>query len=254
MRAFHGASNRQQSRSRWLRSFEMSQEAVRANRIPAWAAALALLCGCSSDTTETPVEQKPEAAAASLLGIEVVSTRVVQHPTVNDRDDFVVFRVTNNSDQELGFWGDEGKTLVSRLAAKAEDRWVEEVPIWAECRIGQQVGWLSPGETIEVQVWLPAVGPTYRAGFGYWLRSEGEHPSWMSWQWTWSEPFEAPEELLSVQEQLRDLSREEVWAQGVERLRWRPEEPPEDWTKEMMLERFSVDTKYWDWGDFNDYE
>ncbi len=55
------------------------------------------------------------------------------------------------------------------------------------------------------------------------------------------------EEYLFGTEGWRDLSREEIWALGVQRLLWRPEEPPEEWTKEMMLERFSIDTRYWDW-------
>ncbi len=54
-------------------------------------------------------------------------------------------------------------------------------------------------------------------------------------------------------EELQELSREEIWTLGVQQLRWLPEEPPEKWTKEMMIERFSVDAKYWDWTDRHDF-
>ena len=48
---------------------------------------------------------------------------------------------------------------------------------------------------------------------------------------------------------LHFMSRERVWALGVERLDWQPEEPPEDWTQEMMIARYLTDSKYKEWED-----
>ena len=120
---------------------------------PAWAAALALLCGCSSETTTEPVVPEPEEASYES----------------------------------------------ENLAGTEELRDLSWEDIWA---VGVEKRFASVQE-VDVR------------------------------------KLEA--------EELRDLSREEIWGQGVQRLRWHPDDPPENWTKEMMLERFSVDTKYWGW-------
>lgn len=61
-----------------------------------------------------------------------------------------------------------------------------------------------------------------------------------------TEPAQASEGAILSLDGRREaeLTREEIWAIGVERLHWHPEQPPADWTKEMMLERMRVDERF----------
>ena len=51
-----------------------------------------------------------------------------------------------------------------------------------------------------------------------------------------------------------ELSSVEIWALGVSRFGWHPEEPPTDMTRESMAYRFYVDTKYRNWDDRLGYD
>lgn len=108
---------------------------------PAWAAALALFCGCSSETTTEPVEPEQEEVA------------------------------------------------------DVED----------------------PGVRAEKKLWAV----------------HGTH-----------ELLAASEEVILKQFDAAGLSREEIWALGVSRFGWYPEEPPAGMTRESLAHRYYVDLEY----------
>jgi len=157
---------------------------------PAWFAGLVLFFGCRP--AELPVEEA-EPEPASYLGVELVSTSVERASTFNQSSGVAVFRIANRSGRELAFWGRNGETPVPRLAVRGEDRWIGEAP--GRCGLGMESGRLAAGATLEVPVSVPAIGPTYRVGFGCWVPSADAMPDLSSWLWTWSDPLD--EELLS---------------------------------------------------------